>query len=467
VRGRATPTGTGDGAETNARARSLIWLCRIVVRVFMRQVDVTGRHHVPADRPTILVCNHSNGLADPVVLIGCLGFFPRFLVAKSMWRIKGLSWLLWYAMCVPVARRNDVHGEAFDAATNAAAFSVCHDLLAQGGRVAVFPEGGVDDHPGLTLPLKTGTARIALSALASGTVDDVVIVPLGIAYEERGRFRGQVALQIGEPVEVAPFLGADGDADADAVRRLTDAIGAGLLSVAATHASWRAAEVTHAAAEVVVRTEDPTAPEPYARVVDLQRELSVRLSERGGDTGADYKGLEARVDDLRERLEALGTHTPADVVHLDAAHARRRILGLGAAGLGLAPLGITGYLLNALPAGVAHGLGRRIAHPAWQATAKGGSAVVTVPLTYAAEAWVAHRRWGTRGAVAVLVAGPITGLAAIAWTATVSELRRSVRAAGWARRPEGLAAARASRDAVVAEVDRIVALPAAVPAGRD
>ncbi|MEY3360706.1 MAG: hypothetical protein RL531_425, partial [Actinomycetota bacterium] len=445
--------GTDTGATMNARARSLIWLCRIVVRVFMRQVDVTGRHHIPVGRPTILVCNHSNGLADPVVLIGCLGFFPRFLVAKSMWRITGLSWLLRYAMCVPVARRNDVHGEVFDADTNTAAFSMCHEVLAAGGRVAVFPEGGVDDHPGLTLPLKTGTARIALSALASGTVDDVVVVPLGITYEERGRFRGQVALQIGEPVEVAAHLGAGGAEDADSVRALTDAIGSALLTVAATHASWRAAEVTHAAAEVVVRTEDPEASEPYARVVELQRALAARLGEHGGDAGPHYKGLEARVDDLRERLEALGTHTPADVVHLDAGHARRRILWLGAVSLGLAPLGITGYALNALPAGVSYGLGRRIAHPAWKATAKGGSAVVTVPITYAVETWAAKRRWGTRGAAAVLIAGPVTGLAAIAWTASIDELRRSVRAAGWARRPEGLAAARASRDAVVAEGD--------------
>ena len=465
--GRATRQVTTDGGRPNARARSLIWLCRVVVRVFMRRVDVTGRQHIPTGRPTILVCNHSNGLADPVVLIGCLGFFPRFLVAKSMWRIKGLSWLLWYAMCVPVARRNDVHGEAFDTRTNEAAFEVCHEVLAAGGRVAVFPEGGVDDHPGLTLPLKTGTARIALSALTSGIVDDLVVVPMGITYEERGRFRGQVALQIGEPVEVRTFLEDDGTEDDGAVRHLTDAIGAALLTVAATHASWRAAEVTHAAAEIVVRSEDPATPEPYARLATLQRDLAARIGEHGGDSGAAYKGLEARVDDLRERLEALGTHTPADVVHLDATHARRRILGLGAVSIALAPLGVAGYALNALPAGVAYGLGRRISHPAWQATAKGGSAVVTVPLTYALEAVAAKRRWGKRGAAAVLVAAPITGIAAIAWTATLTELRRSVRAAGWARRPEGLAAARASRDAVVDEVGRIVSLPSAVTVGAD
>ncbi|MFM7060280.1 MAG: hypothetical protein ACKOZL_03735 [Actinomycetes bacterium] len=322
----------------------------------------------------------------------------------------------------------------------------------------------MDDHPGLTLPLRTGTARIALSALSTGAVDDVVIVPLGITYEERGRFRGQVALQIGEPVEVADFLESHRADEPAAVRALTDAIGTALLTVAATHASWRAAEVTHAAAEVVVRTEDPDSPEPYARLADLQRDLAARVRAHGGDTGPMYKGLEARVDDLRERLEALGTHTPADVAHLDATHARRRILTLGAVGVALAPLGVAGYVLNALPAGVSYGLGRRITHPAWQATAKGGSAVVTVPVAYSLEAWYVRRRFGTRAGAALLVAAPVTGLAAIAWTATLDELRRSVRAAGWARRPEGLAAARASRDAVVAEVARIVATPAPVPA---
>ena len=249
-----------------------------------------------------------------------------------------------------------------------------------------------------------------------------------------------------------------------AVRALTDALGAALTTVTRSHASWREAAVVHAAAEVAVLSDDPGAPDVYARQAILQRDLGTAIAAHGGEAGMAYKGLEARVDDLRERLEALGTRTPAEVVHLDPERARRRITGLATAGAALTPLGALGFALNALPAATSYGLGLRITHPAWKATAKGGSAVVTVPATYALEAWLAHRRWGRRGAVAVLAVAPVTGLVAIGWTATLVELRRSVRAAGWARRPEPLAAARASRDAVVAEVTRILALP--VDAGR-
>lgn len=447
----------------NLRAAFLIVLCRVVVRVFMRRIDVTGRHHVPHGRPTILIANHSNGLADPVLLIGELGFFPRFLVAESMWRIRGLRRLLDFAMCVPVARRRD-HADGADLTeTNDAAFRVCHEVLRDGGRVAIFPEGGVPNDPRLSLPLRTGTARIALGALAAGICDDLVVVPAGITYEERGRFRSQVALQIGAPIEVRPLL-ADYERDeVAAVRDLTEALGAGLTTVTRSHASWREAEVVHAAAEVAVLSDAPDAPDVYARQAVLQRDLGAAIAAHGGETGMAYKGLEARVDDLRERLEALGTRTPSEVVHLDPERARRRITGLAGASLALAPLGVLGYALNALPAATSYLLGLRIAHPAWKATAKGGSAVVTVPATYAFETWLAHRRWGRRGAGAVLTAAPVAGIAAIAWTATLVELRRSVRAAGWARRPEPLAAARASRDAVVGEVTRILALPVAAP----
>ena len=251
----------------NLRAAFLIVLCRVVVRVFMRRVDVTGRHHVPHGRPTILVANHSNGLADPVLLIGELGFFPRFLVAESMWRITGLRALLEFAMCVPVARRRDAAEGADLTGTNDEAFRVCHEVLRDGGRVAIFPEGGVPNDPRLSLPLRTGTARIALSALGDGICDDLVVLPAGITYEERGRFRSQVALQIGAPVEVRPFMHTYRTDEVTAVRALTDALGAALTTVTRSHASWREAEVVHAAAEVAVLSDDPGAPE-FVRLVD-------------------------------------------------------------------------------------------------------------------------------------------------------------------------------------------------------
>ncbi|MSV67705.1 MAG: hypothetical protein F2877_01380 [Actinobacteria bacterium] len=451
----------------NMRARFLVRLCQTVVHVFMRRVDVTGSSHVPPDRPTIFISNHANGLADPVVLIGQLGTFPRFLVAQSLWRIRGLSLLLKFAMCVPVARRGEENpgqdnpaatNAVTNAATNASAFDTCHEVLHSGGRVCIFPEGGVHDNPRLALPLKTGTARIALEGLDSGSVDDLVIVPLGITYEERGRFRAQVALQIGEAIEVRDFLDSYRVDGPEAVRSLTHTLGEALAAVTRSHSSWLEAEVVHAAAEVTVLTRDPKARDSFAQQATLQRVIGEALSNDGGDQGRAFKGLEARVDDLRERLDALGTHTPADVVHLDPQHARRRIALLGVTSAALAPSGVAGYVLNALPASVSFGLGLRVKHPAWQATAKGGSALVTLPVTWGIEAWLAHRRWGRRGALVALLLGPITGVCAIAWTASIDELRRSVRASGWARRPEGLIAARLSRDNVIAEVERLESL---------
>mgnify|MGYP003342357328 CR=1 FL=1 len=165
-------------------------------------------------------------------------------------------------------------------------------------------------------------------------------------FEERGRFRSQVALQIGAPIEVRPFLEAYRTDEIAAVRALTDAFGDGLTTVTRSHASWREAEVVHAAAEVAVLSDAPDAPDVYARQAVLQRDLGTAIAAHGGGSGMVYKGLEARIDDLRERLEALGTRTPAEVVHLDPERARRRNSGLAAASAVLAPIGET----SALPA---------------------------------------------------------------------------------------------------------------------
>ena len=78
-----------------------------------------------------------------------------------------------------------------------------------GGRAACwrsFPEGTSHSDPQLR-PLKTGAARIALSAEAEhdGRLG-VTIVPVGLAYERKTLFRSSVLLVVGEPLAVAPLL---------------------------------------------------------------------------------------------------------------------------------------------------------------------------------------------------------------------------------------------------------------------
>jgi 1-acyl-sn-glycerol-3-phosphate acyltransferase len=141
-------------AEATMRA-----LSRLLIRVFFRQVEVQQAARMPPTTPVVLVANHINGLVDGLLLMAKLDRFPRFLGKSTLFKIAPLWPFLKLAGVIPVYRQVDgATGEQ-----NASAFRRCHEILARGGLVALFPEGISHDLSSLQ-PLRTGAARIALEA---------------------------------------------------------------------------------------------------------------------------------------------------------------------------------------------------------------------------------------------------------------------------------------------------------------
>ncbi|KAJ3102667.1 hypothetical protein HDU97_000364 [Phlyctochytrium planicorne] len=79
-------------------------------------------------------------------------------------------------------------------------FSKVTEVLAAGGAVGIFPEGGSHDRMQL-LPLKAGVAIMALSAPST-----VKIVPVGLNYFHPHRFRSRAVVEFGTPLELNPAL---------------------------------------------------------------------------------------------------------------------------------------------------------------------------------------------------------------------------------------------------------------------
>jgi hypothetical protein len=180
--------------------------------------------------------------------------------------------------------------------------------------VAIFPEGTTGDRAGLDR-VKSGAARIALGALP--TAPNVVIVPIGLAFESRVETRARAVVMFGEPIEVAAFIGSglgpNGEperADADA---LTERITEALERVSPQFASLDEREVLRAAAreersdatgrvevsfgdaEVVARRLAAAAPAARERVIAAYRDFATRLQ---------LLGLSAR--ELRPRRVSTG-----------------------------------------------------------------------------------------------------------------------------------------------------------------
>ncbi len=112
-------------------------LVRLILRLFFRSVEVVGAERLPLGRPMVLVANHVNGLIDPLFLLGSLPVQPKPLAKNTLWKIPVVRPFVEWAGAIPVYRRQD----QVDTAQNEETFIRCHELLAQGGALALFPGG--------------------------------------------------------------------------------------------------------------------------------------------------------------------------------------------------------------------------------------------------------------------------------------------------------------------------------------
>ena len=187
-------------------------LARVTCRVFYR-VDCAGGP--PADGALLLLPNHPNALLDPAVIWATAGRDVRFL-AKSVLFQGPLRPLVAGSGAIPVYRRSD---EGADVSKNVEAFAAVDRALAAGDAICLFPEG-ISHSTGRLVTLRTGAARMALTAAHAGV--DVTLVAVGLNFERKTTFRSRVTVVYGQPFQCADL--ASHGAQPEAVRALTDRI---------------------------------------------------------------------------------------------------------------------------------------------------------------------------------------------------------------------------------------------------
>jgi glycerol-3-phosphate O-acyltransferase/dihydroxyacetone phosphate acyltransferase len=270
--------------------RALMWLC---LRVFYTQVRVVGRENIPPEgaAPVIFAGNHPNSLLDPALVITTCRRQVHFAAKDVLFRSPPLKVIMDALGVVPISRRKDHPDGPLD---NSATFAALHEVLAEGRAMGIFPEGISHESTNLAR-LKTGAARIGLELVEQRPELPVMIVPVGLTYIHRRRFRSRVLVQYGEPIPVAEHLAAWREDPHPAARQLTDRVDAGLRALTVNSSDWDTLRVLDGVRRLY---QPPRIP------LEHRVELSRRFNEHYPSVRNDpevivlYKRVERYLDEL-------------------------------------------------------------------------------------------------------------------------------------------------------------------------
>ncbi len=407
---------------------ALTRLFRLVLRIFFRDIEIVGQERVPSDAPVIFVSNHPNALIDPVFLL-CLS--PRqvsFLAKEPLFRTPVISVFVQAFGSLPVYRKQD----GADPKDNRKTIAACREALDAGRAIALFPEGTTHSESRLK-PLKTGAARIALSASSSGSRQgDVRIVPAGLYYSDKRTFRSRASLVYGEPIAV-PTVALDDAAEPprDEARRLTEAIDVALAEVTVQAGTHEARELARAAERIFAAAERDEGSSARNSSVFAEMDLMRRLIEGHEKLSAahpeEVERVAAQVKEYDARISRYGLshrHPSELTFTVVLRYALTTLIAL----IALAPLALPALVLNYLPyrlvgfvttrsakaeevVATFKVLGALLFFPAFWLLASGASALLLDPFI----------------GLAVLLASPVAAFASLVFAERAGELARGAR----------------------------------------
>src|SRR2546427_3662916 len=194
-------------------------IARFWIWFFFERIEVRHPERVPSMGPVLLCINHPNNLIDSLLVGSVLPRKVHYLATAALFRNPLIARFLVALGVIPVYRKAD-DPDKMD--RNMEMFAACDEAFGRGRLIAIYPEGATRAEAHVQR-IKTGASRIALGyeAHAAGRL---TLVPVGLSFEARKRFRGRVLVSFGEPVAVSPCPAVYREEPAKALHTLTTAI---------------------------------------------------------------------------------------------------------------------------------------------------------------------------------------------------------------------------------------------------
>ena len=185
--------------------KAFYFFCQCLVKFasffFFEKKTIIGEQYLDLERPCIVVSNHPNTLLDPFVIAERVTKQMHFLGNAGLFAHWFSNWFFRTFYCIPIKRKQDNTTNV----NNNDSLEQCDIFLQKGGCLYIAPEGSSWQERHLR-EIKTGTARIALSAEAKSNFRlGLSIKPIGLTYTQLGVFGTRYLLEGMEAIRIIDY----------------------------------------------------------------------------------------------------------------------------------------------------------------------------------------------------------------------------------------------------------------------
>ncbi len=408
----------------------IVRMMKLGLSLFFQSIEVRHRENLPEQGPAIFASNHPNSTMDALLIstvtprmvhhIGHAGLFSR--------RLK--AWVLRNCGVIPVRRRQSL-SDTPD--RNISSFESCFDVLEKGGAISIFPEG-ISDKRRQVKQIKTGAARIVLETeQRNGNLLGVQVVPIGLHFFSRSRFRSKVLVNVGRSMDLKSYLSLNEKNNTLAVKQLTEALQKQLenLTINIKHPEL---EEFVRNLEIIYRDElksgsitDPKDRKKSAADFVLSQKIVDCVEYYYQHNPRLVQNMQEKVDLYRRKLKRCHLK---DVILREKQSAgrllRQELANILKALIGF-PLAVYGIINNYIPYRITEYLGKRHLEERTKvltALFLGGAAAFL--FFYAVQVFAVWLNWGAMWSSLYLLSLPLSGFFALAYTRRIREERERV-----------------------------------------
>ena len=350
---------------------------KISLRIFYPDTSISNRKYLREDNPSIVVSNHPNALIDPLHTAGRVKKMVHFLVNASLYKTTIGNWFFSTFYCIPIERPKDVGSGAIQ---NDDSFAKCDEFLSGGGTLFIAPQGASEWKRRLG-ELKTGTARIALSAENKNNFKlGLTIIPIGLNYSAPYAYRSKIFINVGVPIVVSKYEEAYREDNFNAAKKLTADLENQMKDLLIETVD-EDEDLLVKKLESVQQNEKPL---PFNMVFHRTKKLITNLRNYKATQNDDYFQFKETVDDYFSTLKEYKLNDRA--VKKNITSIWKNLDGLGLI-LGL-PFFLYGWLNNLIAHVIPSFLVRLIkTYPVYDATIKYMGGLLIFPIIYGLQIW--------------------------------------------------------------------------------